>query len=885
MKRRSLLFLAVAWLYSTIAFAESFTITDIRIEGLQRISAGAIFAALPMRVGDTVDESELRSAVRALFRTGNFDDVLIGRDGSVLVIGLQERPSINEINIDGNKAIETEALLEGLRGAGLAQGEIFQRSTLDGMRMELRRQYVAQGRYDASIDTEIIQQPRNRVDVNINIDEGTVASIKHINIVGNEAFEEEDLLDLFELHATGFWSFISGDDKYAREKLKGDLETLESYYMDRGYIGFTIDSTQVSVSPAKDSVYITINVTEDVKHTVRDVSLAGDIVLDEAYLKPYLVVRKGDYFNQALVTQIEEFLGRRLGNEGYTFAKVRGIPEVDDETKEVDIEFFIDPGKRTYVRRINFRGNTKTVDEVLRREMRQMEGAPANSAIIEHSKIRLERLGFFKEVEVETQEVPGTDDLVDVEYTVEEQHSGSIGASIGYSQGTGMIIGANVQQNNFLGTGQKVGFSINRSNYQSSYSLNYTDPYFTEDGVSRGFNLFYRATDYDEINVSSFSRDTYGAGVNFGYPISEIERLGFSATYTNTHIEVGQFAVQEIKKTPFDFADDDLFTHYFVEPRILPELDENGFVVLDDEGNVVDPGSNGVLAPVSELPLDALDNTNPAGFIDLNGDTFNQLSFTASWRRSTLNRGLLATRGSSNTVVLELSAPGSELEFYKLIYRGEFLFPINNIFTARFRTELGYGDGFGGTKNLPFFENFYAGGFGSVRGFKDNTLGPRSTPPRRYITECAIQEIVDSGENKIVTQQIDECGDPDNFGFIADADGKLVVENVFSNPDPFGGNVLIETSTELLFALPFIKDQRSVRTGLFFDAGNVFNTNCGPSQINCFDIDMDEMRYSVGVGVTWITAMGPLTFSLAKALNEGPDDEREVFQFSIGRGF
>ncbi|MBT7719253.1 MAG: outer membrane protein assembly factor BamA, partial [Halieaceae bacterium] len=435
MIKRLTQYLALVLIFSVpVASAETFLISDIRVEGLQRISAGSVFASLPVGVGDMVDEYAIRASARSLFATGNFDDIRIGRDANVLVVVVAERPSISEINIDGNKAIETEALLDGLKGSGLAVGQVFQRSTLEGMQMELQRQYVQQGRYDASIDTEVLPEPRNRVAINIDVDEGTVAAIKHINVVGNEIFVDEDLDDIFELKTTGWLSFFTNDDKYSKEKLTGDLETLTSYYMDRGYLQFRIDSTQVSVSPNKEEVYITANVSEGDKFTVGTVDLSGDLVLPEQDLRRFLLVAEGQTFSQQLVTSTEEYMTRRLGNEGYNFAKVTGIPEVEEGNNVVSMKFFVDPGKRTYVRRISFKGNMRTADDVLRREMRQMESSPASASKIEQSRVRLERLGFFSRATVETPQVAGHDDLIDVEFEVEEQSSGSIGASFGYAQ-------------------------------------------------------------------------------------------------------------------------------------------------------------------------------------------------------------------------------------------------------------------------------------------------------------------------------------------------------------------------------------------------------------------------------------------------------------------
>ena len=864
--KRALLFVALSLSAATVsaqvaqpqAVEQALVVSDIRVEGLQRISPDTVFSALPIGIGDPLTPDRVANAARALFRTGNFDDIQFAMDGNVLVVIVAERPSISEITIDGNKALKTEALMEGLERAGLAEGQVFKRSTLDGMRMELTRQYVSQGRYDASIDTDVIAQPRNRVSVSINIDEGNTASIKHINIVGNELYSDEELLDMFELRSTGWLSWITSNDKYAREKLKGDLETLESFYMDRGYVRFNIDSSQVSISPNRKSVYITINIDEGKKYDIENVELSGDIVLPESDLERFLLVQEGQTFSQSLVTRTEELLTQRLGNEGYNFAKVSGIPEVSDDANTVDVQFFIDPGKRTYVRRINFSGNTRTADEVLRREMRQMEAAPASAAKIEQSRVRLERLGFFKEAKVETREVPGTDDLIDLEYSVEEQSSGSLGASIGFSQDSGLLLGANIQQNNFLGTGKQVGIGISRSDFLTNVSFNYLEPYYTEDGVARGFSVFYRKTDLEEVNIASYTTDTYGATLNFSYPISEIERLGFSFGYANTEIEAGIGAVQEITASP----------------RLLDRVDTFFVSTLDPNTGLY--GGPETLQPLSQLPNSSQAQRGEPGFLDIYGSTFDNLTVTASWRQSTLNRGLLATRGASQSVAFEVAIPGSDLEFYKLSYNGQLYIPINRTFTMRLRTELGYGDGYGDVEELPFFENFYAGGFGSVRGYKSNTLGPRSSPARIYQVSRGASQV----NNGFATDFYDQAS------YVIDPQtGKLVVNNVDFDTDPFGGNVLVEGSMELLFNLPFVKDQRSVRTGFFIDAGNVFSTNCRESQVACFDVDAGELRYSAGLGLTWITGFGPLTFSLGKALKDDDFDETEVFQFSLGRGF
>jgi outer membrane protein insertion porin family len=761
--------------------ASTLQIEDIRIEGLQRVSAGTVFAALPISVGDVVDEAGVQQAIRSLFRTGYFTDVVMVNENGVLVVGLAERPAVTEINIEGNKAIETEQLMTALKDNGLAEGQIFRRVILEGMAQELQRQYVSQGRYGAKVETTVEQLPRNRVAINLDIDEGDVAKIRHINIVGNNDFSEEQLLEDFEQSKTGWFSWIRGNDKYSREKLSGDLETLETWYLDRGYLNFEILSTQVSISPNKESVYITINISEGETYSISEIELSGELKIPESHVRAMILMAEGMTFSQALMTSSSELITRRLNNEGYTFAEVKGYPQLNEDDNTAKVTFVIMPGMRAYVRRIEFRGNTKTADEVLRREMRQMEGASASSALIDVSKLRLERLGYFKEVKVENVPVAGVSDQVDVIYTVEEQPSGSVGASIGYSQGYGTILSANLSDNNFWGTGKQVSVGVNRSTYQSAINFGYTEPYFTVDGVSLGYSIYARETDYNRINVASFSTNTYGASVNWGYPISEVQRIGFGFGYENLVVETGSYASKEI-----------------------------------------------------------------ADFVSANGDNFDILNFNVNWVKSTLNRGIFATRGASQRLGINLALPGSGLEYYQLTYSGQYLRGLTRSLSLKLRTDLGFGDSYGDTTQLPFFKNFYGGGFGSLRGFERNSLGPQDTP-------CHLADLCE-------TTYLDE-------------------------PDPIGGNVQIEFGAEVIFPLPFIDDQRSVQSTFFVDVGNIFNTKCGDTQKNCFKPDAGELRYSVGVGATWLSGFGPITFSFAKPLNANEFDETEIFQFSLGNQF
>ena len=884
-----------AFLFISQAYGQEvddrFTISDIRIEGLQRISSGTVFNVLPVNIGDTVGELDLRSALRGVFSTGNFEDVRIARDQNILVVQVVERPSISEINIEGNKAIKTEQLLDGLKSSGLHEGQVLLRATLEGMRKELLRQYVGQGRYDATIVTEVIQQPRNRVAVEITVDEGTVSRIKHINFIGNHQHSDEDLSDLMELRDSGWFLWMNGKNKYSKEKFESDISNIETFYFDEGYAQFRIIDAQVSISPNKKGVYLSISVDEGDKYTFGDIAFSGDLVLPVEQFEPFLESLEGEGFSQTTLSNYEESFTNAAGNIGYTFAEVSARMDIDDENKTVDVKFFIDPGKRTYVNRIDFKGHHKSKDEVLRREMRQLEMAPASNAKIEQGRVRLNRLGFFKEVEVDTQPTPGSDDLVDVVYTVEEQASGSISASLGYAQDSGLLVGANLQQNNFLGTGAQVGIGINTSDFQSSASFSYTNPYYTEDGVSRGFSVFYKETNFDEINVSSFSTDSYGVTMNFGYPLSELERLNFSLGYQNTDIQTGDFAVQEITSTPSA-----LFDANFVNPL-------GGDLLLDGNGDIAALGSTPIVQ--NATPFVTNDPRLPFsadGFLDIHGSNFDIFSLNAGYIRSTLNRGVLATRGTQQRVNVELAAPGSDLEYYKVSYDGQVFVPLTQSFTMRFSTKIGFGDGYGDTEGLPFFENFYGGGFGSVRGFKSNTLGPQSTPARSFsigIHDSSGDGAITDADDGVI-QAFDAAGDPilDLNGdptfasdgtstsqvYFLNTDGTLSTR-VLDDNDPFGGNLLVQGSAELIFPLPFVKDQRSLRSVFFLDAGNVFSTNCGVNQVACTNFDAGSLRYSVGFGLNWLTGFGPLSFSLGKALNPEDTDEREFFQFSLGQSF
>ena len=802
--KRLISFLLLLNITTVLAF-EEFIVNDIRIAGLQRVSTGSIFNTIPISVGDKIDDRKIVDITRALFATEQFDDIQIGRDGNALIITVAERPSISSIDISGNSALKTEILLESFDGIGITEGQVYKRSTLERMKAELVRSYSSQGRYGAGVEIYETPQPRNRVSISIEIDEGESAKIDGITILGNNIFSDEDLLDVMELSEGSWLSFLSNDDQYSREKLQGDLENLESYYLDRGYLQFSIESSQVSISRDRSSIYITYIISEGPQYTISDVKIVGDMPLNEELIDPIIETQKDITYSQAQITQIEEIFTSLLGNEGYAFASVKGQPDIDEEMLEVDLSFVIDPGKRTYTRKILFEGNEITQDDVLRREMRQFEGAWASDDKIEQSRVRLERLGFFKEVNVETVPVPGTDDQIDVKFRVEEETTGNVGGNLGYSD-FGLMIGFNLQERNFLGTGNSVGIAINKSIYQEVYNLSFYDPYFTIDGASRGYSLYYRKTDYGEFNIANYTSDSQGLGIQFGYPISDTQRVGLNLTYDKTEIDQGTLPVRDI----LDF--------------------------LLQEGN-----------------------------------SFQTVSAQAVWSRITLNRGMFPTDGASTEALFLATLPLSDINYYKLNIRQKFYQPLNVWdLVFGFQGEIGYLAPYGDTNTVPFFQHFYAGGPRSLRGFESNTLGPRATPSPCYGFDTV---------NDLCPPLIDS-----NFDGIPDSPA-YNQSIIYQRDDPIGGDVKIEGSMQLIFKLPMVEDQRSMRTAFFFDFGNVFAMECRENQVSCYKPSIDELRYSIGVGLTWITGFGPMSFAISKPFNEDRYERTEEFQFTIGTVF
>ncbi|MCG6971077.1 MAG: outer membrane protein assembly factor BamA [Gammaproteobacteria bacterium] len=784
MKYRYWLLVALLFTPALVQAFDNFVVEDIKIEGLQRIALGTAFTYLPLKVGEELTAKKASEAVRALFKTGFFENVSLGREGNVLVIVVEERPSIASIEIFGNEEINTDDLMEALKGIGMAEGRVFNRSLLDQVEQELHRQYFNLGKYGVEIKSTITDLPRNRVDIDIDIEEGDAARIRQINIIGAKHFKDYDLITRFQLSQGTMFSFISGSDKYSKQQLIGDLETLRSFYLDRGYIHFDIESTQVSISPDKRDVYITINIKEGEQFTVKDFDLSGDMVVPKEELRELVLLEPGDVFSRQLLVQSTNKINDRLGVEGYAFANVNAIPKIDDEKKEVSITFFVDPGKRVYVRRINITGNTKTKDEVIRREMRQMEGGWISTPLINRSKIRLQRLGFFDNVNVETPAVPGTTDQVDVNFSVVEGSTGNFSAGIGYGQEGGFLFNTSVTLNNYLGTGKRVKLEVNNDRINKIYSFSYQNPYFTMNEISSGIRLLYRSTDAAQANLSDFYTDVKEGGLNFGIPISEFTRLNFDVSYKDTDLSLGASA-----------------------PRSYREW-------------------------VKLVSGEGIDTAR-----------FKTYSTEASYSYDSRNRAIFPDRGLYSRIGAEVALPGGDLEYYRLSYQLRFYVPFSDQVSLLLGGEYGYGDGYGeegtGKAILPFFENFYAGGTRSVRGYKGNTIGPRDA-------YCPNDDLI--------------CANP-------------------VRGDPVGGNEKILGRAELYFPVPFTDEpSRNFRLSMFVDTGRL-DSNVP------FVINDNDFRTTYGVAAVWITPVGALVFNWAWPIDPKEGDEIERFQFNIGAPF
>jgi outer membrane protein insertion porin family len=761
--KKTLLSILIAGMFATPVLAfEPFAVKDIRVEGIQRTEAGTVFGYLPVKVGDTLNDEKAAQSIKALFATGFFKDVRIEIEKDVMVVVVQERAAIATINFVGMKEFEKDVIVKALKETGIAEGRIFDRALLEKAEQELKRQYLSRGKYAANITTTVTPLERNRVGINFNIEEGVAARIKQINIVGTKAFSDKELRSLFELTTPTWLSWYTKNDQYSRQKLSADLEKLKSFYMNQGYLEFAVESTQVSISPDKEDVYITINVVEGERYQVSSVKLAGDFSIPEDELKKLVTVKAGDVFSRDKLNESTKAISDRLGKEGYAFANVNAAPEIDKERHQVAFTVFVDPGKRVYVRRVNITGNTKTRDEVVRREIRQMEGGWFDGDKLTASKQRIDKLGFFTETAVETPAVAGTSDQLDVNVNVTEKPTGNLMLGVGTSSVDKIILSGSIAQNNFMGSGNNVAIQVNSAKSYRTYVFSYTNPYFTPDGVSQGFDIYHRTTNTRNTALAYYSSAATGGAIRFGFPIGEKESLGFGIGLDSTTI-----------------------TAYSTSPPMYQ--------------NYVGYPANDSVTKLS-IPL------------------------TLNWTSDGKDSYFFPTRGLYQKAGLELAAPGGDLTYYRASYQAQYYIPVSKQFTLMLNGDIGYANGYSG-KDLPFFKNFYAGGVGSVRGYKTSSLGP-----------------------------------------VEDSTGTIY---------RIGGNRRAVGNAELLWGIPGM--EKTFRMGWFVDAGQVWGSGD--------KISLSDLRYSTGISIAWISPMGPLKFSLGKPLNKQSTDEAETFQFQLGSTF
>lgn len=746
--------------------ASGFTVEEIRIEGLSRISEGTVLNYLPVSSGDELDRATSADALEALFSTGFFEDVELRQDGSTLVVAVRERPAIAEIEFIGNKALDTDQLTSGLASAGLSQGQSFDRSLLATIERELEQQYFSLGYYDIAVSSTVSPLPRNRVELRIEITEGSPASVQEIHIVGNQAFDADTLRGQFSMGPKAWWAFLSNRDKYSRERLAADLESLRAYYRDRGYADFQIESTQVSISPDRQRIHVTVNVNEGLLYQIGELDLAGDLIFEADELRELFTIQPGDTFNQRGITATIEALRDKLGAEGYAFARINPVPELREDEQAVDITFFVDPADRVYVRRLQIVGNETTRDDVIRSEMRQLEGTWLSTKALRDSRDRLLRLGFFGDVRIDTPRVPGTTEQVDVEVETTERLSGSFRAGVGFGSEQGVILNLGLQQDNVLGTGDRLEFVANSNDSDTIYRVSYLERNHTTSGIDRRWAVSFRDTDADEAELADYGLESLLLSYGYRIPVSDNDRVGADLEFDATDLSLRNDA--------------------------------------------------------TEIQRD---------FVERNGNDNQVVRANLSWTRDTRNRAIFATRGAQQRMSLQASVPGTDLEYYRLNYRQSRFFGFTERTALMLSGTVSYGDGYSSEDKLPFYENFYAGGISTVRGFERNSLGPRD-----------------------------------------------------ENNDPTGGNLRALIRSEL--RLPITAEDAesdNLRLKLFVDGGQVWTREGDDNTLE--DVSVSDLRFGAGVGLIYYSPVGPLTMSVATPLNEEDGDETEFFQFSIGAFF
>lgn len=755
---------------AAVAAASDFVIQDIRIEGIARTEPGTVLSHLPFQVGDEFTDAKGNTAIHALYGSGLFRDVRLEREGNVLVIQLQERPAVASISTQGIHAFDNAAIEQSLRDVGMAEGRIFDHATLDRADQEMRRQYLARGYYGVDVQTTVTPLDRNRVRLSIVVDEGEAASISSIRFVGNRIMDDETLQEQMQLTTSGWMSWYTKSNLYSREKLAADIEAIRSYYLNNGYLDFKVDSVQVSIAPNKQDIFITINMTEGEQYHITGVELTGDMLGLQKDLEQLIEVEPGSIYNAEVINTASTAITDKLSSLGYAFATARPTPVVTGNN-EAKVIYTIDPGRRAYVRHVNISGNSKTQDEVIRREVRQYEAAWFDSEAVKLSRDRIDRLGFFDSVTVDPKPVPGTRDQVDLEVVVKERPTGSINLGAGFSTSDGVILSAGFAQNNIFGTGKSVSAEVNTSDSTRTYALSLTEPYITPEGISRSIDLYDRRVDMDELDLANdLEYETRGAAVSWGIPFTEYDRVFLGAKFENTIVDAGSRAPRRYKQYVDDF-----------------------------------------------------------------GDSPKAVAATIGWSRDSRDNALAPTRGTYQRLSGEVTLPVMDLRYYRASYQLQHYWPVTRDLTLAFNGEVGYGDSWGG-KEYPFFKNFYAGGIGSVRGYENSSLGPKDN----------------------------------SYG---------------GEGDSAGGNASLNFSVEMLMPLPGA--DRTLRWFTFFDGGWVWGDSYGENGRveDKMGISLSDLRYSVGVGVAWISPLGPLKFSIAAPINDKPGDKTERFQFQIGTGF
>ena len=761
----SLVFVVLSF---SIFAAENLRVSDIKVEGLQRIDPGLIFNNIPFEIDDLIEDIDFSKSISLIYKTGQFKDVAIEREGQVIIISVRERPIINEINFHGTESFQPEALKTGLSLMNLASGLIFDNGDIAKAERELTNQYLSQGKYTTSVRGEVVPLERNRVDINFYIEEGRLSRIKDIAIVGNKSFVKEELLDEFSLKTTNIMSWWEKDDRYSKQTLTGDLERLRSFYMNQGFMNFKINSSVVSISKDKKKIFIAVTINEGDKFSIGKVKLKGDVPepLALSDLEKDLSISEGDVFNRSKVNESTSKVAKSLGNFGYAFANVSSVPTIDKDKHRVDFTFFIDPGKKIYVRRINIIGNEKSKDEVIRRELRQLESSWFAQDKVDRSKTRLTRTQFFDSVDVETPAVQGVSDQVDLNIKVTERNTGKVSIGAGLSSSEGVVGTLSVSQDNFLGTGNRIATAISTGDINKVYSLSFTDPYWTEDGVSRGFSVYHKETNTKDLGTGTYDTASAGFGMNFGIPLSEYDTLSFGATIDLTELKLQ--------------ADSPVgYKNYC--------------------SSVASAGS-------------------------LNCDT-DSLAFWAGWQTDSRDNMIFPTKGYKVSLNADVTAPVFDMQYYKISTSGEQYFPVTEKITTRIKGALGYGASYG-DEIFPFFKNYTVGGQSTLRGFKQSSVGEKTL----------------------------------------DTNGQYIT---------YGGEKMVTLSAETFFPVPGMKNTDSFRMSAFVDAGGVFEDSFSAS----------EMRYSMGIGATWLSPFGPLNVSLAAPLNDDNLDQTETFQFGMGTNF